>query len=52
VGDQRISSVHYLKFKVGDQVPVAIGSSHPELGIESALSQNQALALCKDLMKS
>jgi hypothetical protein len=52
VGEQRISSVHYLKFKVGDQVPVAIGSSHPELSVESALSQGQTMALCKDLMKS
>ncbi len=50
IGETRISSVHYLKFKLGDQVPVKIGSSHPGLKAEVALSPVQTAALCKDLM--
>ena len=50
IGDTRISSVHYLKFKLGDQVPVRIGCSHPGLVSEVALSPIQAAALCKDLV--
>jgi hypothetical protein len=50
VGERRISSVHYLKFRLGDKIPVAIGSQHPELNLETVLSSAQTAALCSDLM--
>ncbi|MEN9530511.1 MAG: hypothetical protein RI932_2384 [Pseudomonadota bacterium] len=50
VGERRISSVHYLKFKLGDKIPVALGSQHPELSIETPLLPPQSAALCADLM--
>ena len=49
VGDGRISSVHYLKFRLGDQVPRIVGCSHPDIGVESALTAEQVAALCQDL---
>ncbi len=51
VGDTRISSVQYLKFKVGDQIPVKIGCSHPNLKTEVVLTPVQTAALCKDLVR-
>ncbi len=50
VGDTRLSSVQYLKFRVGSQAPVAIGSSHPQLQLESALSEQQRQTLAADLL--
>jgi hypothetical protein len=50
VGDDRISSVHYLKFRLGDQVPCEVGCSHPEIAAEVTLSNQQTAALCQDLM--
>ena len=50
VGESRISSVHYLKFRVGDQVPAKVGCSHPEIAAETALTPPQIAALCQDLM--
>jgi len=50
VGDGRISSVHYLKFKVGDQVPLKVGSSHPEIAAETTLTPDQTAALVRDLI--
>ena len=50
VGEGRISSVHYLKFKVGDQVPAKVGCSHPEIVAETPLTPEQAAALCRDLI--
>ena len=50
VGENRISSVHYLKFRLGDQVPAKVGSSHPEIVSETALSAEQVAALCQDLL--
>ena len=50
VGENRISSVHYLKFRLGDQVPAKIGCSHPEIVAETALTAEQIAALCQDLM--
>ena len=35
IGEEKISSVQYLKFAVGTGIPVAVGSDHPELNIES-----------------
>jgi hypothetical protein len=49
VGDSRISSVHYLKFRLGDQVPAKVGCSHPEISAETALTAPQIAALCQDL---
>lgn len=48
VGDGRLSSVQYLKFAVGARTPVAIGSDHPELRIEAALSDTQRETLRLD----
>lgn len=49
VGEDRISSVHYLKFRLGDQVPLKLGCSHPEIAAESTLTAGQTAALCRDL---
>jgi hypothetical protein len=50
VGEGRISSVHYLKFRLGDQVPRKIGCAHPEIAVETALTPEQTAALCLDLL--
>ena len=50
VGEGRISSVHYLKFRIGDQVPRKVGCSHPEVAAEAVLTPEQTAALCQDLM--
>jgi hypothetical protein len=51
VGEGRVSSVQYLKFKVGDEVPVAVGCDHadPELHHETDLDDAQKAALQSDL---
>ncbi len=49
VGDDRLSSVQYLKFDTGGEVPVAVGSDHPALRIEAELSPDQRAALEADL---
>lgn len=49
VGETRLSSVQYLKFPVGDEAPVAIGSDHPDLTDETPLSPEQRAALQRDL---
>ena len=49
VGDERLSSVQYLKFDTGGEVPVAIGSDHPRLTVEAALTPEQRQALAADL---
>jgi len=49
VGEGRISSVHYLKFRIGDQVPLKVGCSHPDIVAESMLTPDQIAALCRDL---
>jgi|SRR5687767_11634833 hypothetical protein len=50
VGKGRISSVHYLKFRLGDQVPRKVGCSHPEIAAETQLTTEQTAALCQDLL--
>ena len=50
VGEGRISSVHYLKFRLGDQVPRKVGCSHAEIAAEAVLTPEQTAALCQDLM--
>jgi hypothetical protein len=49
IDDRRLSSVQYLKFPVGGDVPIAIGADHPELGIETVLSDVQRETLGLDL---
>lgn len=50
MGSDRISSVHYLRFKLGDKRPVAVGCLHPDLQVETPLTREQTVALCSDLM--
>jgi hypothetical protein len=47
--DDRLSSVHYLKFNVKGRVPVAVGCDFPPLRGEQALSPAQREALAADL---
>ncbi len=49
VGDTRLSSVQYLRFATGGEAPVAIGSDHLELTVETVLSDDQRRALGEDL---
>ena len=49
VGEERLSSVQYLKFPVGGRAPVAIGCDHPELRAETRLAEAQRQALADDL---
>lgn len=49
VGEDRLSSVQYLKFDVKGAAPVAVGSDLPELTVETILSPEQREALARDL---
>jgi hypothetical protein len=49
VGDERLSSVQYLKFDCGGAVPVALGSDLPALELRVALNPAQREALALDL---
>jgi hypothetical protein len=49
VGDDRLSSVQYLKFEAGGRKPVAIGADHPKLDARTELSAEQKKALEEDL---
>jgi hypothetical protein len=49
VGEERLSSVQYLKFDTGGRTPVAVGSDLPALVCETALSDEQREALAQDL---
>jgi hypothetical protein len=49
VGDDRLSSVQYLRFPLGGRVPVAIGVDLPVLTLETRLSAEQRAALAEDL---
>jgi hypothetical protein len=49
VGDERLSSVQYLKFATAGLVPTAIGVDHPALGVEAELTPAQKQALASDL---
>lgn len=49
VGEDRLSSVQYLKFATSGQVPIAIGSDHPLLRATTRLSEEQRAALASDL---
>jgi hypothetical protein len=48
-GEDRVSSVQYLKFDTGGHVPVAAGVDLPELHAETRLSDDQRQALSDDL---
>ena len=49
IGDERLSSVQYLKFDVRGRVPVALGSDLPELTVRATLDEAQRQALADDL---
>ena len=48
-GEERISSVQYLKFPAGGKVPVALGIDHPGIEAETRLTETQRAALAEDL---
>ncbi len=48
-GADRISSVQYLKFPVGNKPPLAVGIDHPEIEAETTLTDAQRAALAEDL---
>jgi len=49
VGDDRLSSVQYLKFNLDGRKPVAMGADLAELTVHSSLSEAEVKALCEDL---
>jgi hypothetical protein len=49
VGEERLSSVQYLRFDTGGEVPIALGADHPRLTAEVALTPEQQRALAADL---
>jgi hypothetical protein len=49
IGDDRLSSVQYLKFAVGAEPPLALGSDLPGLVLEQELAPAQRAALAADL---
>ncbi len=49
IGDDRLSSVQYLKFAVGSEAPVAIGCDLPGAEVEVTLTEEQRAALARDL---
>ena len=51
VGEDRLSSVQYLKFNCGDGTPTAIGLDKTGLELEAALTDPQRAALAEDLTR-
>ncbi len=49
VGEERLSSVQYLKLDMAGEVPVALGCDLPALALEATLSSEQGEALRADL---
>jgi len=51
LGDEKLSSVQYLKFRCGDRTPVALGveMAEPPLRLEAPLTDEQRAALAADL---
>lgn len=49
ISDGRLSSVHYVKFPLGGNAPVALGCDLPELIVETQLTPAQRKALEDDL---
>ncbi len=52
VGEERLSSVQYLKFDVRGAVPVALGADLPAFTAEARLTEAQRAALAEDLETS
>ena len=52
IGDTRLSSVQYLKFRLGARAPVAIGCDHPALRVEAELTPEQRATLTADLRQA
>jgi hypothetical protein len=50
-GEERVSSVQYMKFNTGGRVPVAAGVDLPEFQTEARLTDQQREALNEDLSK-
>ena len=50
VGEDRLSSVQYLKFDTAGRHPVAVGSDHPDVSGETELLPAQREALAADLV--
>ena len=48
-GEDRVSSVQYMKFNTGGRVPVAAGVEMPELQAEARFTKEQRKALSEDL---
>jgi hypothetical protein len=48
-GEDRLSSVQYLKFATGGDVPVAVGTDLEALRAETRLTEDQRAALAEDL---
>ena len=51
VGDDRVSSVQYMKIDMRGRAPVAIGVDHPAYTAEAPLDEVQRAALAADLTK-
>jgi len=49
-GDDRVSSVQYMKFNTGNRIPVAVGVDLPTLQTETNLSAEQRRSLEEDLL--
>ncbi len=49
VGDDRLSSVQYLRFTMNGNAPVNIGVEHEELTIEAPLTSEQRESLAKEI---
>ncbi len=49
IGEDRLSSVQYLKFDTGGRVPVAVGTDHAEMRAETVFSDEQRASLAADL---
>ena len=49
IGENRLSSVQYIKFNTEGKIPVAIGSDHKLFTAENLLSEDQKNALKDDL---
>lgn len=49
IGEERLSSVQYLRFGTGGAVPVAVGCDHPEATGRTDLGPQQRAALAADL---
>ncbi len=51
IGDDRLSSVQYLKFNTQGAVPIAVGCDHSDIKSETFLKDAQRTALTEDLMQ-